>query len=91
MAITQLLTVGTTAADSSDVVVAAGSTLTVALNDADATLVDPAAMVQVQLKDPAGLYFRVDAMDASKPSLVLSSGTWRFSRPAGVSCGVFSA
>lgn len=92
MAITQLLTVGTTAADSADVVVASGSTLTVALNDADATLVDPTAIIHVSLKDPSGLYFRQFSLDANNASMVIAAGTWRFSRPASSpSVGVFSA
>lgn len=87
---TQVLAVGSTAADSSDVVVAAGSTLTVALNDAAGPDTPYPAEVDVLLKDPAGQYFRVDKLTPAKPALVLAAGTWRFSRVAGTSCGVFS-
>ena len=89
---TQILAVGTAAADSADVVVASGSTLTVALKDSTG----PAAggdggLVMVSLKDDAGQYFTIDKLDNNKPALVLSSGTWRLSRIAGASCGAFSA
>jgi hypothetical protein len=88
---TQILAVNTTAADSSDVVVAAGTPLTVALKDADATTVPDGARVDILLKDDAGLYFRVDALTQAKPATVIvGAGTYRFSRAAGVSCGVFS-
>lgn len=88
----QILAVGNTAADSVDVVVAAGSTLTVALKDA----AGPGAggdggLVDVKLKDDVGQYFRVDQLNDGRPALVLSAGTWRFSRLAGANCGVFSA
>jgi hypothetical protein len=88
---TNILTAGTTAADSSDVVVPSGTLLTVGLKDAAGTQVDSTCVVHVQLKDDAGQYFRVDQLDNGKPALVLAPGTWRFSRVAGASCGVFSA
>ncbi len=85
---TQVLAVGTTAADSSDVVVASGSQLTVGIKDAAGTLVDSEAMILVMLKDDAGQYFRIDYLSAARPALVLSMGTWRLSRIAGASCGL---
>jgi hypothetical protein len=92
---TQILAVGDTAADSADVVIAAGASLTVALKDAAGPRVaegDPGAMVHISLKDDAGQYFRVDQLTGERPALVLAAaGTYRFSRVAGVSCGVFSA
>lgn len=88
---TEVLAVGTTAANSADVVVASGSELTVALKDAGGPLVDSDARVDVALKDDAGQYFIVDRLTAARPALVVGAGTWRFIRPAGVSCGVFSA
>lgn len=87
---TEILAVGATAVDSADVVVAAGDLLTVALKDAAGPTLQGSANVSVQLKDDAGQYFTVDHLSASQPALVLSAGTWRFSRPVGESCGVFS-
>jgi hypothetical protein len=87
---TQILAVGTSAADSSDVVVAAGTLLTVALKDAAGPDVLGGATVNVLLKDDGGQYFAIDQLDSSKRALVLAPGTWRFTRVAGASCGVFS-
>lgn len=94
---TQILSVNTTAADSSDVVVAAGTPVTVALKDAAGPLVGVTngaakpAVVQIKLKDDAGEYFLVDQLTSAKPALVIyGPGTYRFSRLAGTSCGVFS-
>lgn len=87
---TQILAVNTTAADSADVVVAANEELTVALKDAAGPTIDQNAIVDVKLKDDAGLYFRVTTLEHDKPALVITAGTWRFSRRAGGSCGVFS-
>ncbi len=93
---TELLAVGTTAADSADVVVAAGDQLTVSLKDAAGPLVGNGALVYIQLKDDAAEYFTVDMLyvdtfGARKSAVVIAAaGTYRFSRLAGVSCGVFS-
>lgn len=88
---TQILAAGTTAANSADVVVAAGTPLTVCLKDAAGPAVEPGAMVNILLKDDAGQYFRVAHLDRGRPALIIDgAGTYRFSRVAGVSCGVFS-
>lgn len=92
---TQILAVGTTAADSSDVVVSDGSSLTVCLKDAAGPIAGSGAaagaLVHILLKDDAGQYFRVEQLSTSRPALVIrAAGTYRFSRIAGVSCGVFS-
>jgi hypothetical protein len=88
---TEILAVGTTAANSSDVVVAAGSELTVSLKAAAGPRVLPGAFVHILLKDDAGQYFRIGHLNGAKPALVLAAaGTYRFSRLAGASCGVFS-
>lgn len=87
---TQILAVGTTAADSADVVVT--TPVTVCLKDAAGPYVASGAHVNVSLKDDAGQYFIVDQMTNGKPAIVISGpGTYRFSRLAGVGCGVFSA
>lgn len=88
---TQILAVGTTALDSSDVVVAAGTPLTVSLKDAAGPKLASGVLVHISLKDDAGQYFRVDQLSFAKPALmIVAAGTYRFSRIAGASCGVFS-
>lgn len=88
---TQILATGASAADSSDVVVAAGTPLTVCLKDAAGSTVESSAEVRISLKDDAGQYFQVDELTGSKPATVIvGAGTYRFSRAPGVSCGVFS-
>lgn len=88
---TQILAIDTTAADSGDVVVAEGEQLTVSLKDAAGPRIANGARVEIQLKDDAGQYFTVDTLNQGKSSVVIAgAGTYRFSRPLGVSCGVFS-
>lgn len=88
---TEILAIGTTAASSSDVTVSAGSTLTVCLKDAAGAVVGSGACVEIQLKADSNEYFTVATLSASKPGLVISgAGTYRFTRRAGTSCGVFS-
>lgn len=88
-----ILTTGTTAANSTDVVVAAGTPLTVCLKDAAGPVVTGAS-VDILLKDDTGQYFKVGELYGSGDEaarVITAPGTYRFSRPAGVSCGVFSA
>jgi len=88
MAITQQLAVGTSSAQSSDVVIAAGSQLVACLNDAAGPTVAEGALIYVEFKDAAGQYFYVGSLTPNKPMLVLAGpATYRFNRPAGVSCG----
>ena len=87
----EILAIGTTTTNSADVVVAAGSNLTVCLKDAAGPVVAPNARVRIQLKDDAGQYFTIDTLSPQKPAVVISAaGTYRFRRDAAVSCGVFS-
>lgn len=90
---TQILSIGTTAANSADVVIAAGAQLTVALKDVAGPSLHTEARVQIMLKDDAGQYFRVDELRwPDRPALVIqAAGTYRFARIAtGAACGVFS-
>ncbi|MET4199076.1 hypothetical protein ABIA95_003076 [Bradyrhizobium sp. LA8.1] len=88
---TQILAIGVTAADSADQVVSTGTPLTVCLKDAAGPAVGDLAFVDILLKDDAGQYFLVETLSALKPALmIVAPGTYRFSRRAGVSCGVFS-
>lgn len=90
---TQILAVGTTAADSADQVVAVGATLGVGINDAAGTDVPRGAIIFIYLKDPAGQYFQIGKLNQANPSYSINTpGTYRFSRKANtVACGVFSA
>ena len=82
-----ILATGNTAADSADVVVAAGAPLTVCLKSPDKL-----ADVRIKLKDDAGAYTQVGTLSKAAAALLISApGTYRFSRVAGGSCGVFSA
>lgn len=93
MAAAVILAIGTTAATSADVTVAAGTPLTVGLNDAGGKRVNFGAAVEIQVKDNNGEYFLVDTLKGlGKPQVVIyGPGTYRFVRFAGKSCGVFSA
>lgn len=84
---TQILATASTAADSADVVVAAGMPLAVGLKG----LTDSLAKVYISLKDDAAAYNVVGSLTAYSPSILISApGTYRFSRVAGATCGVFS-
>ena len=87
MAAAELIATGTTAANSADVTVVAGTPITVALKAAA-----DGAEVAVKLKDDGAAYNIVGRITSAQPSLmILAPGTYRFSRIAGASCGVFSA
>lgn len=83
-----ILATGNTAADSADVVVAAGTPLTVVLKGADKYK----AQVFIKLKDDVGAYTQVGSLSGMDPAkCIVAPGTYRFSRVAGANCGVFSA
>lgn len=86
---TQILSTAATDADSSDVTVANGSTLTVALKGAGGH-VPAGSRVNILLKDDAGVYHFIDRLDEISKAKVIGPGTYRFTRIAGGSCGVFS-
>lgn len=87
MAATQILAAGNTAADSADVTVVAGTPVTVCLKG-----VAVGATVNISLKDDAGAYNVIGQLISQNPALMISApGTYRFSRVAGGTCGVFSA
>lgn len=87
---TEILAINTTAANSADQVVTS-SGLTVCLKDAAGPKLAANCVVNILLKDDAGQYFRVDQLSTQKPAVFISAaGTYRFSRPVGPSCGVFS-
>lgn len=87
MAAAEILATGSTAANSADVTVAAGTPLAVSLKG----VADGQALVVILLKDDAAAYNVVGALRSHAPSTLISApGTYRFSRVAGAACGVFS-
>jgi hypothetical protein len=97
MAITQLLAVGTGAANSVDIVVPAGAPVTVMLKDADGSDDLPSGCaVNIMLKDDGGQYFRIGQLNSNdleqRARMLTGPGTYRLSRtPGSASCGAFSA
>lgn len=90
---TEILAIGTGVANSADVVVAAGTPITVGLKDAAGPVVY-GGRVAIQIKADNGEYFNIDELNApSRLALVIAgAGTYRFQRiPESPSCGVFSA
>lgn len=82
---TQILATGSTAASSADVVVT--DDLAVALKGE----VGMESFVYVELKDDAAAYQQVGSLTSHAPATVISApGTYRFTRRAGATCGVFS-
>ena len=88
---TNLLTTGTTAANSSDFTLAAGEEATISLKDAAGTKISGGAQVFIDIKDDAGQYFAIDRLGPDKVAVILKGvGTYRVRRIAnGVSVGVF--
>ena len=87
MAAAEVLATGSTGADSGDIAIASGSSLTVGLKGVTAD-----AKVLIKLKDDTGGYNVVDTLTAnSAVKLIVAPGTYRFTRVAGASCGVYSA
>ena len=88
---TEVLAIGTTAANSSDIVIAAGSQVVLALKDAAGPAITSGGYVKIQMKADSGEYFDIDELTAQRAALVVvGAGTFRVSRVAGGSCGVFS-
>lgn len=87
MAAAQILATASTAASSSDVTVAAGTPLAVSLRG----VADGQARVLIELKDEAAAYTIVGELRSHSPNTQISvPGTYRFTRIAGATCGVFS-
>lgn len=86
MAAANLITAGTGAANSADIVVA-GTSVIVGLKS-----YDKGAMVDVQLKDDAGGYNAFHCLTGGDPTRTLTiPGTYRLSRlAASSSCGAYS-
>lgn len=88
----EILAIGTGAANSADQVVTAGTPVTFCLKDAAGPGLGQNVQVDILLKGDNGEYFQVDSLDARKKAvMVVAAGTYRFSRTAASdSCGVFS-
>lgn len=86
MAASEILATGSGAGDSTDVTVASGGSATVCLKN-----ITQYARAVVSLKDDGGVYVTIGHLDSKNPAMALGTGTWRVSREAGASCGVFSA
>ena len=88
---TQILAGGTGAANSSDVTVAAGESLTVCIKGSSAPNIPTGARIDVQIRDDVGAYWRIDSLSWANPAVVLSAGVYRLRRTAdSESCGAFS-
>lgn len=91
MAIANVLTIGTTSASSSDIVVANGATLSVGLKKTGGGVLNARSNVKIYRKDDLGGYNYIGRLNTSDPGYVLQEGTYRFTREAnGASVGVFS-
>lgn len=88
MAAALILATNTTGADSSDLVVASGTPVTVALKG-----VIGSPLVLIKLKDDAGAYQQVGELTGdNRVRVITGPGTYLFTRVAnGATCGVFSA
>jgi hypothetical protein len=87
---TELLAVNNTAANSSDLVVAAGTPVTVCIKGDTKGVVTAA----IYLKDDTGGYNQVGILTTSRGEraiAITAPGTYRFARVVGETFGVFSA
>lgn len=82
---TEVLAIGTGAANSSDIVVAAGTPKKVMLKDAQGVeAVAPGTDVRIKEKDASGAYYQIGKLDEQNRSVGLPfPGTYRLSRVAG--------
>lgn len=90
MAIANVLSIGTTSANSSDVVVEAAAVGSFGLKKTGGGELSRGALVKIYRKDDVGGYNFVGRLNGSQPFITLPEGTYRFSRAAGPSVGVFS-
>lgn len=82
---TQILATASTAADSADIAV------TTAIPVSLKGVADGQAYVGISLKDDAGAYNIVGSLTSHSPAtIIVTPGTYRFTRRAGAACGVFS-
>ncbi|HWA18969.1 MAG TPA: hypothetical protein VG757_08220 [Devosia sp.] len=91
MAAAEILPVASGEASSEDVTIT--EPVTVCLKDAGGPEISDRAGVIILLKSDDDAYFKIGALSARTPSLIIAgAGTYRFDRIAnGVACGVFRA
>lgn len=78
---TEILASGTAAADSIDVVVAAGTPVTIFLKVGSSIPVPSNADCDVKIKDAGGFYHTIGKLTGRQPAIVLDGpGTYRVSR-----------
>ena len=86
---TEILATGSTAASSTDVTVAAGSTDALFLKDAAGPDVLEHALALIQIKNSAGAYFTVGRLTRDRPGVIVyGPATYRVNRPGGIAFGV---
>lgn len=85
-----IIAVGTTAASSSDITVAANTPQTVFLTLTAGGFISERARVLVQMKDASNQYTNIDELNKHRPALILDGpGIYRATRlSTGASCGV---
>ena len=85
---TELIATGSSEASSSDVVVPDGTPVTISLKGATG----PSARVLIELKDDEAGYNLIGEITSLQPNAVVLArpGTYRMTRVAGATCGVFS-
>ena len=88
MAAAELIPTGSSTANSADITVTDGSSLTVGLKG----LTDSQARVIIYIKDDGGGYNAIGELSSFSTVVVLAApGVYRVSRIAGAICGVYSA
>lgn len=87
----EILSIGTAAANSSDITLAEGESATLSLKDNSGPEMRRGGIVVIQIKDDAGLYFDFQTLSVNNSPLVLDAvGTFRVRRvDTGVPVGVF--
>jgi len=89
MAIANVLAIGTTAADSADITIAANSIGSFSLKKTGGGVLNDRSLIKIYRKDDLGGYNYIDRLNTTKSIISLPEGTYRFSRAAGPSVGVF--
>jgi len=84
MAAANVLTTAATSASSSDSTITSATLYGLKGADAD-------AKVFIELKDDGGAYNVIGTLSRAEPAKLLYPGTYRFRRPAGPTCGVYTA
>lgn len=86
MAATELLAAGNAAADSIDIVVLDGGSVTIGVKDFTAP-----CELRISIKVDATNYQGIAKVSSAMPVCIQAPGTYRVSRAAGVQCGAYSA